>query len=331
MPAETMLAIVLDGEGGPEVLRRAEVARPEAARGELRLRIGYAGVNRPDLIQRAGFYPAPAGHSPILGLEAAGWVDGVGEDVSGFKPGDRVMALLNGGGYAEYVTVPAGQVLKLPRGLSLAEAAGLPETAFTVIANVFEAGQLRPDETLLVHGAASGIGTLAIQLARYNGAKVLATARTASKHEALRALGAELVLDPAAGDWVEDVRRIGGADVVLDMIGGDSVNANLRALNPGGRLVFIAFLTGSKVKADLMSVMLKRLTITGSTLRARPDNEKARLAREVKKRVFPAIRDGALKPVIDRVFPLAEAADAHRWLDSSQHVGKVILKVADDD
>jgi len=327
MIQESMRAIAAPRPGGPDSLTLERRPTPRPGPGEALIRVAAAGVNRPDAIQREGRYPPPEGASDILGLEASGVVAALGEDVAGLSVGDEVVALLPGGGYAEFAVADAGSVLPRPRGVSLRDVAGLPETVFTVWANVFERGALKAGETLLVHGGASGIGTTAIQLAAARGARVFATAGTPDKARLCERLGAERGIDYRAEDFGEIVRGAGGADVVLDMVGGGYVQKNLDLLNADGRCVQIAFLEGSKVELDLMRLMLKRLTLTGSTLRARPKAEKARLAAKVQRHVWPLIADGALRPVIDSIFALEDAADAHRRLDDTGHAGKILLTV----
>ncbi|MCF8879983.1 NAD(P)H-quinone oxidoreductase [Hyphobacterium sp. SN044] len=318
-------AITAPQPGGPEalVLERREVCEPGPE--DVRIRVAAAGVNKPDTFQRMGVYPPPKGASDVLGLEVSGTVDAVGPDVTRWKTGDEVCALLPGGGYAEIAIAHQGSVLPKPAGVSLRDAAGLPETVFTVWANVFEAGALRPGETFLIHGGAGGIGTTAIQMAAAHGARVIATAGSDEKCALCRELGAEIAVNYREADFVDAVAAAGGADVVLDMVGGDYADRNLKCLNTGGRLVQIAFLKGSRVEIDMMPIMLKRLTVTGSTLRARPLAEKARLAAAVEKTVWPWIEAGKIRVVADAVFPLEEAAKAHALIDSSGHAGKILL------
>ncbi len=298
---------------------------PTVGSGEILIRVEAAGVNRPDLMQRAGLYPPPAGASPTLGLEAAGEVVEVGAGVSRWRVGDKVTALLPGGGYAEYALVHEGCALPIPKGLSMVEAAALPETVFTVWANVFESGALKPGEHFLVHGGASGIGTMAIQMAKTHGARVFATAGDAAKCKLCVQLGAEQAINYREEDFEMIMRDLPGADLILDMVGGPYVQKNLNILNEGGRLVMIAFLKGPQVELNLMRLMLKRLTLTGSTLRSRPVAEKARIAAEVERHVWPWIEAGRVKPVIDSTFPLAEAEAAHARLQSGAHAGKIVL------
>lgn len=313
--------------GPDQPLTLAVVARPEPGPGEILIKVAAAGINRPDLMQRAGLYPPPAGAPETLGLEAAGAVEAVGAGVSRWRVGDEVCALLAGGGYATYALADQGSALPIPKGLSPVEAAALPETVFTVWANVFEAGALKPKETLLVHGGASGIGTTAIQMAKAHGARVFATAGDDAKCRLCEKLGAERGINYRNEDFEDIVRSAGGAEIVLDMIGGPYVQKNLDLLNERGRCVMIAFLQGPQAQLNLMRMMLKRLTLTGSTLRSRPKEEKARIAREVERVVWPWIEAGKVKPVIDSTFPLADAEAAHARLQSGAHAGKIVLTV----
>ena len=313
------------GKGGADALQVQEVPVPALRAGHVLVRVRAAGVNRPDLLQRAGLYPPPPGASDILGLEVAGEVAAVGEGVTRWREGDRVVALIGGGGYAEYALVDARHALPLPAGLDFAQAAALPETVFTVWANVFEGGRLARGETLLVHGANSGIGVTAMQMARAAGARVFATARGEAKVAKARDWGADLAVDAAGGDWATAVKSAGAVDVVLDMMGAAYFAANLEVLAPGGRLVIIAFLTGPQAQVNLAQVMLRRLTITGSTLRARDAAEKGRLARAVEERAWPWIASGAVRVPVDRTFPLARAGDAHTFLEQGAQFGKVVL------
>jgi NADPH2:quinone reductase len=319
-----MKAIVIEGgKGPPEALKLGEAETPKPGPGQILIRVEAAGVNRPDVIQRLGFYPPPPGAPPTLGLEVAGEVV---EAAGHWKVGDRVCALLGGGGYAEFAACDARHALPIPKGLSMAEAAGLPETVFTVYANVFEGGSLKAGETLLVHGATSGIGVTAIQLGKAAGAKVIATSRGGDKAAQALKLGADVSIDASTEDFAALAREAGGVDVVLDMVGGDYFAKNLAALNTGGRIVYIASLGGGTVELPIGAMMMKRATITGSTLRPRNADEKARLAAEVERVVWPWIEAGKVKTVIDHTFPLAEAAKAHALLDSP-HLGKVVLTV----
>jgi putative PIG3 family NAD(P)H quinone oxidoreductase len=323
-----MRVIDIEGGKGPaEALRLAERPLPEPAAGEIRIRVRAAGVNRPDIVQRIGLYPAPPGASDILGLEVAGEIDAVGDAVTRWRVGDRVCALLGGGGYADYAVVDARHALPAPEGLDFIQAAALPETAFTVFANVFEGGRLKAGETLLIHGATSGIGVMAIQMARAAGARVIATSRGPAKAEAARALGADVSLDATNGDLLDAIKAAGGADVVLDMVGAAYAELNLNALKPGGRWVVIATLTGALAQIDLMRVMLKRIVLTGSTLRSRPADEKARLTAAVEETVWPWIASGAVQAQVQATFPLDQAAAAHQRLEAGDHVGKIVLTV----
>jgi len=313
------------GAGEAEALVVGERPTPEPGPGQVRIRVRVAGVNRPDILQRKGLYPPPEGASDILGLEVAGEIEAVGADVTRWRPGDRVCALLGGGGYADHAVVDARHVLPVPAGLDFIQAAALPETAFTVFTNVFEDGRLTAGETLLVHGATSGIGVMAIQAARAAGARVIATSRGADKARAARDLGADVSIDASDGRFLEAVQEAGGADVVLDMVGAAYAEQNLKALKPGGRWVVIAFQSGNLAQVDLSRLMRGRLTLTGSTLRARAADEKARLTEAVEATLWPWVADGRIKPIVDRVFPLEEAAAAHRRLESGSHTGKVVL------
>jgi putative PIG3 family NAD(P)H quinone oxidoreductase len=316
--------------GPPDVLAIAEGALPRPREGELLIRVAYAGVNRPDCTQRAGRYPPPADASPIIGLEVSGTVAAIGDGVEGWHVGEAVCALTPGGGYADYCVAPAGQCLPPPRGLTMLEAAALCENYFTVWHNVFERGRLASGETLLVHGGSSGIGLAAIQLAKQFGARVITTVGSDEKAAVCSSLGADHAINYRSMDFAEAVATITakrGVDVVLDMVGGDYVARNLRSLALEGRLVVIAFLHGSRVEVDWMPIMLKRLTVTGSTMRASPLARKTAIAATLRERVWPLFEAGRLKPVIYRVFPLAEAAAAHALMESSQHIGKIVLEV----
>lgn len=326
---EVMTGITIREPGGPEVLVAEEHPVPSPAADQVLIKVAAAGVNRPDVIQRLGQYPPPEGASALPGLEVSGQIVTVGENVSALSEGDAICALLPGGGYAEYAVAQADSCLPIPAGLSLVEAAALPETTFTVWHNVFERGQLQKGQTLLVHGGASGIGTTAIQMAKAFGSEVIVTAGSAEKCAACTELGADLTINYHEDDFVDVIRSrpAKGVDVILDMVGGDYVARNLKCLKPDGRLVFIAFLKGSKVDIDFMALMLKRLTITGSTLRSRPDSEKARIADAVHKTVWPWIEAGAYRPHLDRTLPLAEAAQAHQIMENSGHIGKIVLEI----
>jgi putative PIG3 family NAD(P)H quinone oxidoreductase len=305
---------------------------PVPGPGEVLIAVKAAGVNRPDVLQRLGVYPPPKGASELLGLEVAGHVVGRGPATTRYQDGDAVCALTNGGGYAEFCVAPESATLPVPEGLSLVEAAALPETVFTVWHNVFERGGLQPGEWLLVHGGASGIGTTAIQLGRLFGANVLVTAGTAEKTHACEQLGANRAINYRSEDFVEAVKEATGghgADVILDMVGGDYIERDLRAAALDGRIVQIAFLKGSKVEIDLMRLMMRRLTLTGSTLRAQSAEAKARMARAIEEKVWPLIAEGKFKPVIDSTFNLTDAAAAHARIDDPDHIGKIVLVVED--
>ena len=323
-----MRVVKITGGSGPAgSLVPAERPDPVAGPGQIRIRVHAAGVNRPDILQRMGLYPAPAGAPDILGLEVAGEVDQLGDGVSRWKVGDRVCALLGGGGYAELALVDARHALPLPSGLDFIAAAGLPETLCTVFANVFESGALKAGETLLIHGATSGIGVTAIQMARAAGAKVIATSRGAAKAGAARRLGADLSLDATADDMEAAIRAFGGADVVLDMVGADYAVLNQAALNPFGRWVVIATQSGALAQVDLARLMMKRITLTGSTLRPRSADEKARLIAAVEATAWPWVASGGVRPPVEATFPLDQASAAHLRLEAGGHVGKIVLTV----
>ena len=321
--AQTMTAVAVEGGRGPaEALKPTTIARPVAGPGQILIKVAAAGINRPDLLQRLGAYPPPPGAPDTLGLEVAGEVvTGAGR----WKAGDKVCALLGGGGYAQYAVVDARHALPVPNGLSMIEAAALPETVFTVFANVFEHGSLKAGETLLVHGATSGIGTTAIQMAKAAGARVIATARGAGKAAEALKLGADLAVDAGAEDFAEIAKRDGGVDVVLDMVGGDYFAKDLDALKTGGRIVYIAAQGGGDVTLPIFRLMQKRAVVTGSTLRPRDADEKARLAAAIEARVWPWIAAGKVRPLIDKTFPLEQAAAAHAHLEAASHVGKIVL------
>ncbi|MCX7587393.1 NAD(P)H-quinone oxidoreductase [Phenylobacterium sp. 58.2.17] len=324
---DTMTAIAVEGGRGPaENLKAQTIARPQPGPGQILIKVEAAGVNRPDLAQRIGAYPPPPGAPETLGLEVAGEVVvGAGR----WKAGDKVCALLGGGGYAQYAVVDARHALPIPPGLSALEAAALPETVFTVFANVFEHGALKAGETLMVHGATSGIGTTAIQMAKAAGAKVIATGRGAGKAAQAMKLGADVSVDVTTEDFAEVAKANGGVDVILDMVGGDYFAKGLDALKTGGRIVFIAAQGGGEVALPIFRLMMKRAVVTGSTLRPRDADEKARLAAAVEQTVWPWIAAGQLKPQIDKTFPLVEAGAAHAYLEGGAHVGKVMLVAAD--
>ena len=325
---DMMRAVEISEPGGPEVLRLTERPVPEPEHGGVVIRVAWAGVNRPDALQRAGNYAPPKGASDLLGLEASGEVVAVGPDVTWPAVGDEVCALLPGGGYAEYVATPAAHCLPVPRGMGLREAACLPETFFTVWSNVFERGGLQAGERFLVHGGSSGIGTTAIQLASAFGARVFATAGSAEKCAACESLGAERAINYREEDFVEILRGEGGAHLILDMVGGDYIPRDVKALADEGRLVQIAFLQGPKVELNFAQVMMRRLTITGSTLRPQSDLAKGRIAEALRAQVWPLLDAGRVAPVMDSDFPLADASKAHDRMESSGHIGKIVLKVA---
>ena len=321
-----MRVVEIAGGAGPaEALILADRPAPEAGPGQIRIRVRAAGVNRPDLLQRLGRYPAPPGASDILGLEVAGEVDQVGEGASRWSAGNKVCALLGGGGYADFAVVDARHALAIPDGVDLTQAAALPETVCTVFANVFESGGLKAGETLLIHGATSGIGVTAIQMAKAAGARVIATSRGPDKTAGALHLGADLSLDATADDMEAAIAAFGGADVVLDMVGTDYAALNQAALKPFGRWVVIATLSGSTAQIDLARLMMKRIVLTGSTLRARHADEKARLIAAVEAMVWPWITSGAVRPPVEATFPLEQASAAHLALEAGGHVGKIVL------
>ncbi|OLE79619.1 MAG: NAD(P)H-quinone oxidoreductase [Acidobacteria bacterium 13_1_20CM_2_65_9] len=323
-----MIAIEIREPGEPDVLVPVERPTPVPGSGDVLIKVAAAGVNRPDVMQRRGKYPPPPGASDIPGLEVAGTVDQIGPDVTGWKIGDAVCALVAGGGYAEYCVAPAPQCLPVPRGLDLVSAAAIPETFFTVWTNVFERGRLDAGESILVHGGSSGIGTTAIQLARARGSRVFATAGSPEKCSACEQLGAERAINYKETDFLEAVRAATGGrgvDVVLDMVGGEYFARNIDALAVEGRLVEIATLRGAKAELTIPTIMQRRLTITGSTLRARSVAEKGAIARAVHTNVWPLLESGAVKPVVYKTFPLQHAADAHRVMEAGTHIGKLVL------
>jgi putative PIG3 family NAD(P)H quinone oxidoreductase len=329
-----MLAIEIREPGGPEVLVAAERPRPTPGAGEVLIKVAAAGVNRPDVMQRRGQYPPPPGASDIPGLEVAGTIEEVGAGVTDWHAGEHVCALVAGGGYAEYCVAPAPQCLATPAGMASVKAAAIPETFFTVWSNVFERGRLRAGETLLVHGGSSGIGTTAIQLGRAFGARVFATAGSAEKCAACERLGAERAINYHDVDFVAAIRELTagrGVDVVLDIVGGEYVARNVELLALDGRLVQIAVLGGARAQINMVPILQRRLTITGSTLRARPVPEKAAIARAVHDRVWPLLESGAVAPVVFQTFPLRDAATAHRVMESSAHIGKLVLVVGESE
>ncbi|MEP1520595.1 NAD(P)H-quinone oxidoreductase [Ascidiaceihabitans sp.] len=324
----TMRAIEITKPGGPEVLQETARPMPVADHGQVVLKVAFAGVNRPDALQRAGMYAPPPTASDLPGLEASGEVVSVGDGVSGLAVGDKVCALLPGGGYAQYVATPAAHCLPVPAGLSLKEAACLPETFFTVWSNVFTRGGLKAGERFLIHGGSSGIGTTAIQLAHAFGARVFVTAGSDEKCAACVALGAERAINYRDEDFATVMKSEGGANLILDMVGGDYIPRNVATLAEDGRLVQIAFLQGPKVELNFALMMMKRLTITGSTLRPQSDLAKARIAQDLAEAVWPLIEAGKVKPVMDETFDFADAAKAHARMESSAHIGKIVLSVA---
>jgi NADPH2:quinone reductase len=320
-----MKAIEIKSPGGPEVLQIGELPMPEPGKGQVLVKVQAAGVNRPDVLQRQGGYPPPPGAPATPGLEIAGEVVTLG---TRYRAGDKVCALVPGGGYAEYCMVAEDNALPVPLGFSMIEAAAIPETYFTVWTNVFDRARLQPGETILIHGGSSGIGTTAIQLAKAFGAMVVVTAGSDEKCAECLGLGADVAINYRTQDFVEDLKALSIApDVILDMVGGDYVGRNLRCIAMNGRIVNIAFQKGSRVEVDLLPIMLKRLTLTGSTLRPRTVAEKAEIAKSLETKVWPLFAAGKCKPVIFKTFPLAEASGAHRLMESSQHVGKIILIV----
>ncbi|HVH27372.1 MAG TPA: NAD(P)H-quinone oxidoreductase [Vicinamibacterales bacterium] len=323
-----MIAIEISRPGAPEVLVPVERPRPVPQAGEVLIKVAAAGINRPDAMQRRGLYPPPPGASDIPGLEVAGTIVEVGPEAGDWAAGDRVCALLSGGGYAEYCVAPGVQCLPVPRGLDMVQAAAIPETFFTVWTNVFERGRLKPGEWILVHGGSSGIGTTAIQLARAFRSRVLVTAGSAEKCEACERLGAERAINYREADFAVVIHEMTGGrgvDVVLDMVGGDYVARNIESLAIDGRLVQIALQKGSKVELDMRPLLTRRLTITASTLRPRSAAEKGAIADAVFKHVWPLLESGTVRPVIHATFALRSAADAHRLLESSRHIGKIVL------
>jgi len=323
-----MRAVEISQPGGPDVLRLAEVPNPAPQANEIVVKVAAAGVNRPDVLQRIGHYPVPPDASPLPGLEIAGEVADAGSAVKLWKRGDKICALANGGGYAEYCAVPETQALPVPKNLSMIEAASLPETFFTVWSNVYDRGRLAPGETLLVQGGTSGIGVTAIQMATATGNRVLATAGSDEKVAACLRLGAERAFNYKTQDWVAEVRAATGGkgvNVILDMVGGDYVPRELKCLAEEGRLVFIAYLRGPRTELDIDAVMRKRFTVTGSTLRPRSTEFKGYIARNLREKIWPLIEAGRIKPQVYKTFPLAQAAEAHRLMESSQHIGKIVL------
>lgn len=326
----SMRAVHIEHSGGPEVLRPVSLPVPAARDGEVLVRVAAAGVNRPDVLQRLGKYPVPPDADPLPGLEVAGEVASVGANVTRWSPGDRVMALAHGGGYAEYCRVHATHCLPVPGNLTMIEAAAIPETFFTVHYNLFMHTQLETGETLLVHGGSSGIGSTAIQLAKAAGATVIVTAGSDEKCQFCKSLGADYAINYRQSDWQQEVQSVTqqkGVDVILDMVAGPYARKNIKLLRRDGRYVIIAFLGGSSADLDLRPVVINRLTITGSTLRPQSIREKAAIATSLEATVLPLLKDGSVKPVIDSVFPLESAGKAHELMESSRHMGKIVLSV----
>ncbi|QKW20740.1 NAD(P)H-quinone oxidoreductase [Kitasatospora sp. NA04385] len=322
-----MRAITIPEPGGPERLVWAEVPDPVPAAGEVLVEVAATAVNRADLLQRQGFYDPPPGSSPYPGLECAGRIAALGPGVAGWAVGDEVCALLAGGGYAQRVAVPAGQLLPVPKGLTVQQAAALPEVACTVWSNVFQVAHLRPGETVLLHGGASGIGTMAIQLAKAVGARVAVTAGSAERLARCAELGADLLIDYHRQDFVEEVAALGGADVVLDIIGAKYLQRNIDALAVNGRLVVIGLQGGTKAEVDLSALLAKRAALVATNLRGRPLGEKAAIVAAVREHVWPLVEAGVVQPVVDRVLPITEAAEAHRVVESGAQIGKVVLEL----
>ena len=328
---QTMTVVEMTAPGGPDVLATRARPLPSPEAHEVLVGVAYAGVNGPDMMQRKGLYPAPKGASDLLGLEISGEIVACGSDVTEWKTGDRICALTNGGGYAEYCAVDARHCLPTPDGMNLLDAASIPETYFTIWSNVFMGAGLSAGETFLVHGGAGGLGTTSIQLGKAVGATVIATDSPDARCAICRDLGADRVIDYNAEDFVDVVRsEFGGANVILDIVGGDNIARNIKASKPDARIIQLAFARGSKVDIDLMPVMLKRLTYTGSTLRSRTPENKAEIAASLRETVWPMFADGRLKPVVNATFPMAEAAQAHAMMESAGHTGKIMLEVAGD-
>ncbi|VDC21267.1 NAD(P)H-quinone oxidoreductase [Pseudogemmobacter humi] len=325
--SDTMMAIEIVAPGGPDVLQPCSLPVPVPCHGQIVIRVAYAGVNRPDALQRAGAYAPPADASPLPGLECSGTVVETGPGVTRWKIGDKVCALLPGGGYAEYAVCHETHALPVPKGMSMKMAACLPETCFTVWSNIVMRGGLKAGEKFLVHGGTSGIGTTAIQIARALGARVFATAGTDEKARVCEDLGAEAAFNYRTQDFVTEMRKLGGADLILDMVGGSYIPRNIKALADEGRIVQIAFLQGAKAEVNFAEVMMRRLTITGSTLRPQSEIAKARIGAEVEREVWPMIARGALKVVLDSEFPLRDAPKAHERIEAPGHIGKIVMKV----
>lgn len=326
-----MRAITFDTPGDPDVMTAAEIEVPEARPGEVLVKVSHAGVNRPDVVQRRGLYPPPPGASPILGLEVSGSIAALGEGVTRWLPGQKVCALVPGGGYAEYVRVDARHCLPVPEGVAMEQAAALPETMFTVWHNVFQRGMAREGETILVHGGTSGIGTTAIQLCKAFGMTVIVTCGSDAKCEAARNIGADHAVNYKGTDFVEAVKQITGGqgvELVLDMVAGDYVARNMQCLAPDGRHVTIAIQGGAKAEINMAALMMNRFTLTGSTLRPRSDDFKALLAQDIAENAWPMVGDGTFRPIMDEIFPLEEASAAHARMEAGDHIGKIVLAVA---
>ena len=322
-----MKVIEIVEPGGPSVLRSSVRNIPKPKRNEVLIKISYAGINRPDVLQRSGSYLPPPGASDLPGLEASGIIFAIGENVTNWEVGDEVCALLPGGGYAEYAVTQASHCLPVPTGMSLKQAAALPETLFTVWSNVFQRGGLKPNEKFLVHGGSSGIGTMAIQLANLFGSEVYATAGSEAKCSACEELGAIRAIDYNKEDFLEVIKSIGGVHLILDMVGGAYIEKNIKALVDDGRLVQIAFLKGAKVELNFAQIMTRRLTVTGSTLRPQSDLSKSQIASELLEKIWPLLSTGRINPVINSVFDLNDVSSAHLLMESSKHIGKIVLKV----
>ena len=323
----SMKVIEIVEPGGPSVLKSSVRSIPKPKRNEVLIKISYAGINRPDVLQRSGSYLPPPGASDLPGLEASGIIFAIGENVTNWEVGDEVCALLPGGGYAEYAVTQASHCLPVPTGMSLKQAAALPETLFTVWSNVFQRGGLKPNEKFLVHGGSSGIGTMAIQLANLFGSEVYATAGSEAKCSACEELGAIRAIDYNKEDFLEVIKSIGGVHLILDMVGGAYIEKNIKALVDDGRLVQIAFLKGAKVELNFAQIMTRRLTVTGSTLRPQSDLSKSQIASELLEKIWPLLSTGRINPVINSVFDLNDASSAHLLMESSKHIGKIVLKV----
>ena len=323
----SMNVIEITEPGGPSVLKSSVRSIPKPKRNEVLIKISYAGINRPDVLQRSGSYLPPPGASDLPGLEASGIIFAIGKNVTNWEVGDEVCALLPGGGYAEYAVTQANHCLPVPTGMSLKQAAALPETLFTVWSNVFQRGGLKPNEKFLVHGGSSGIGTMAIQLANLFGSEVYATAGSEAKCSACEELGAIRAIDYNKEDFLEVIKSIGGVHLILDMVGGAYIEKNIKALVDDGRLVQIAFLKGAKVELNFAQIMTRRLTVTGSTLRPQSDLSKSQIASELLEKIWPLLSTGRINPVINSVFDLNDVSSAHLLMESSKHIGKIVLKV----